>query len=408
MKGKRKNKYPLFTYLCLLVAVAAMCTGVTFSRYVSVSGGGAKVGVYPFECSFSIDEISSTAFSNFGYSSSGSGDDGVVMNPPRSISFTARNYGLGDNPAVSDLDLQSTFRLSAPVEFMANMAFQIASVNNGGTVTPVTPQYILNEIVGAAENGTGSVDTSDFADYGEIPGCDEEKLSVSGGFGESAGRITAAALGDDGKAGTVIVLDKETRENMAYSVAFCRGVLIKVNDGTGEKEINDMSAPVYYADCVTNVEYYTLDITLPSMFLPGGEAQERQYVFYFTMINKMTGGEFDETYSDFATQNGSIIKGCHYNVNGVAITDSNGASLGTATVKVVKKGTDTAYFIGEEECTVTDDGFAVCGEKQFSIANLSNPAYNPTNDQTNYVIGNALGKLFSVDVKILFVQASES
>lgn len=401
MKRKSNKTYPLLIYLCLLLSVAAMCTGVTFSRYVTSSGGAGGVGVSPFECSFSVDEISSTAFANFDYVS----ESGAVMNPPRSIGFTVRNYSLLKDDAVSDLDLQSTFRLYAPAEFLGGMAFQVASVNENGTVSPVTPQYVLRTVIRKAREGAATIDTEkDFtADYGEIAGC-EEILQLTSNFNadKGTGRITATAVGSEG-AGTVLVLNAEEK-SVNYSVAFSRGVPV-ISDGVSLT--NDMSAPIFYADCEGTVVYYTLDITLPSMALRGGTAQEKQFVFYFTMTNAMKGEDLGLGYTEFCRKYEDCIAGSHFNASNVPLFDPENTPCGTATVKVVKRGETVSYFVGDKECSVTD-GTAAYEEAHFSVEKLSDPAYQPQKDAMSYMIGNSIGKAFPVDVKVLFVQASQT
>lgn len=434
---KTKKPYPLFTYFCLLLAVATMCTGVTFARYATSSQGVAGVGVVPLSCSFSVDEISSTAFSNSDYWITIS-DQQFAQNLPREVIFSLHNYQKnadGTNSAPSEIDLQSTFRICAPKELLQNVAFQILKKGDGNTRIPLTQQYILPQIIdkATAVDGTSEMSTSDFtmtrkkadntietikpADYGEYLGREEETLHLSNqGFDSDAGtgKLVAVALTADATQVATIALTAEMRNDVTYETKQMRGYEVVV-DGT---QINDMSAPEYFVKRKTTaMVYYCLDITLPSMTMKATKSDgtfqliDDQYVFAFTIIDRQ----------NLTTTDAKVEE--HFNVNGVSLfADPACTTLyKTATVKVVNTlGTDgtrtaTKYFLvdgtTETEFTLSDKAVTLNGTTYYvddtTASKLNNPPWNPS-EEAEYVIGDVVSKEYSMDMRVLFTQASQT
>ncbi len=438
-----KKPFPLFTYFCLLLAVATMCTGVTFARYVTSSHGGAAVGVVPLACSFSVDEISSTAFNNSDYWLTIESQL-QAQNPPREIIFSLHNYQTnadGTKSAPSEIDLQSTFRFFAPKEFLENVAFQILKKGDGNTRIPLTQQYVLPQIIQRVENGEGSVNTSEFVDandsskpanYGEYSGRPEETLTLTNYDFSTAGngKFVAIAQTEENVQVATIALTAEMRENVKYDITQTRGNQFKVDAGDGTmKTVNDMSAPEYYGTYQVNqMVYYCLDITLPSMIMQAKQnsdgtfqSVDDQYVFAFTIIGKQ----------DFNTNTDKKVEE-HFNVKGVSLY--NDPDCGTehfskaATVKVVNTlGTDgstiasTKYFLvegtTETELELNNNTVTLKDGSKYYVdavtdANLNNPRWNPfaekAEDTLSYETADAVRKVYSIDMRVLFTQASQT
>ncbi len=429
----------MFTYFCLLLVVASLCTGVTYARYVTQSQGGTSASVVPLSCSFSIDEVSSMAFANSDYMVNIEGID-KVMNAPRTIAFSVRNYDIdaeGNKTDISAIALQCTFRLYATKEFLDNVAFQIAQKGTGNTIIPLTQQYILVDMINAAVGGKTSLSTAtDFAnkDYGEVTGSPEETIALTNNefsIDNGTGKIVAIAQTDDAAKELVatIGISAEKHTDVHYAVNFMRGKRV----GMG----NDMSAPAYYADCVAQEEvYYCLDITLPSMTMAAGTEVNDQYLFNFTLMNKQNSGELsgaDLSYDAFKASLGDTktLAGEHFNVIIPTYTDSACTTLNdtTSTVRVSNKFDNAGNIVSTEydyvqgtnripmtvsgnvaSCTV--DGRSYYVKTQYdhngTAYYLNDYHYNHEEGNSSFVIDQLVGKTYPVDIRVLFTQASQT
>ena len=149
MSEKKTKKFPIVTYLCCLLAVSILFTGVTFSRYAGFTSGTTDVSLGRFACSYEIGDMSAGTFSNAEYWLQLSGG-ATSMNTARSVRFTVRNYTLlpdGNPDRISDVDLQSTLRLYAPAEFLGNLAVQVAEMDEEGNYITRTHQYVLEDLI---------------------------------------------------------------------------------------------------------------------------------------------------------------------------------------------------------------------------------------------------------------------
>lgn len=449
-KSSKKIKLPLFTYFCLLLVVAMLCTSATYARYISQSQDTALTGVVPLACSFSIDEMSSLTFANSDYRLNIEGVD-TEMNLPRTIAFSVRNYDVdenGNNMGVCDVALQCTFRLYATKEFLDNVAFQMAEkVTVDKTTAPLTQQYILKDLIDAATSGQTTFSTTNWnsadksKDFGELPGRAEEIISLTNhefNADAGSGKIVAIAQADNETKESVatISISAENRANVPYSVNFMRGIAVTVG--------NDMTAPAYYADCMAHNEvYYCLDITLPSMTLPaGGTAQTDQYLFNFTLTDKQNAGELansDLSYDAFMATVGASgnksLTGEHFNVIIPSYTDSACTTLydDSTTVRVENEFTNgdatsissTKYYLiqGASQTLMTVDetshvaSCTVGGQSYYvptqythngTIYNLNDYTYNHETVNKPFEIYQLVGKTYPVEVRVLFTQASNS
>ena len=443
-KTNRKNKKPyhLFTYFCLLLAVASMCMGSTFARYVTSSQGGANVGVAHLACSFSVDEVSSTTFSNSNYWLTI--DKRLqAQNHPREIVFSLHNYQKnadGTNSDPSEIDLQSTFRFFAPKEFLENIAFQFLKKGDGNTRIPLTQQYVLSTIIEKAEANTKQISTSDFtmniegqskpADYGEYTGASEETLTLSNqGFNKTngTGKIVAIAQAENVQVAT-ISLTAEMRKNINYEITQVRGNIVNAGEGTTETT-NDMSAPEYYGIYNANeMVYFCLDITLPSMTLQAKKnadgtfmSVDDNFIFAFTIIGK----------DDFNTDTDKKIAE-RFNVKGISLYSDNALTTfaKAAVVKVensldaegkitsskyhlVENAVETEFVLDGNAVKLKDDNNTIYYVNDFTKTHLNNSQWNPFVKDTQsedvrlpYRTGASVRKVFQTDMRVLFTQAS--
>lgn len=395
--NKAKTKYPVILYVFLLLIVASLFTGVTFSRYAQSSSGGGMVEVSPFNCSFTVDHISSTAFNNLDFDAS--------INAPRSLGFTLRNFKEGGAP--SDVDIKSTFRIRAPKELLENIAFQITD----GQDTALTPQYELKKILNAADGETISTEGTDYGKRGDL----NENISVT--------RLSGTSVRASGAYATISAYI-ESKQSV-YSVSFVRGKQIIYENGLVG---NDMSAPIYYVNCSDSIEFITLDIyidsSLATMKLPGKVKTERDFKFYFTTIKRYGGEEgvysdYGMTYADFVANNSGKIVSMRFNAQNVKCFEDSSLSgtYQTETLQVTKTGEGTSstaefkFVNGEELIDVIVNGtvgrFVHNGKTlYFDTAKVANETYNHKDGEANYTIGVSTGKQFQFYVNVLFVQNS--
>lgn len=428
-KNMGTKKLPLFTYFCLLLAVATMCTGATFARYVTSSNGGAKAGVVPLVCSFSVDEISATSFDNSDYWMTVSGVT-FERNTPREIIFSLHNYEKnGETKTLaSEIDLQSTFRFFAPKELLGNVAFQILKKGAGNTRIPLTQQYVMPKIIQSVTGGQTSLSTEAFnTNYGEYSGRPEETLTLTNlGFNEAAGsgKLVAVAQTENEGVPTIVAtlaLSAEKRENISYEITQSRGKQYTIEDKTG----NNMSAPEYYGVYQdAGMVYYCLDITLPSMTMVAEKSADGtfkyiddQYVLAFTIIEQLTLQP-----SETAKKTGE-----HFNVKGVSLyTDSACTALAKeAVIKVVNTlegdviTASKYYFVeGNTETEATLDTtaktFKIGGTTYYvnndTAANLNDYTWNPkaTSSNESFELTDAVRKVYQADMRVLFTQASQT
>ena len=117
----RIKRIPILSYLCYLLAVSVMFTGVTLSRYSTATSGDFSASVAQFVASYEIDDLSSNTYTNANYWISNTGNR---QGTPRTMRFTLRNYEAdenGDPVRWSDVGLQAKLRLYLPAEFADNL-----------------------------------------------------------------------------------------------------------------------------------------------------------------------------------------------------------------------------------------------------------------------------------------------
>lgn len=472
MSEKKTKKFPIVTYLCCLLAVSILFTGVTFSRYAGFTSGTTDVSLGRFACSYEIGDMSASTFSNAEYWLQLNGV-ATSMNTARSVRFSIRNYTLlpdGNPDRISDVDLQSTLRFYAPAEFLGNLAVQIAEVDKEGNYITKTPQYVLEDFIydGAGnfadwKKGSGILDTFMSKDYEARPDIYgkqvDEKLSMSGGFTGT----------EESHTGTISAYCAETKTSVSitsvmaeaqYSVGFYRGWVGDENK----------SAPQFYLDCRKEVPFYTLDISLPEMLLEAnGTAQSRTFVLFLTTLHLTENEDFKsnwtETESGMAekleeleggkrnvTFNDATVTGYHFDTkanlydltggtlepNGLQTTiriqktyDKQGSTLSYHHVAPLSEGATSIVhpieaFYNEKGESAQPSEMGVTGVHSLfgtcsngglsgyiSFADITDSPYYQTYSsqqigKSDYIVRESLSKGYSTLLNVLFVQSSQS
>ena len=289
MKNPRTKKYPIFTYLCWLLVVAMLFTGVTFSRYSITQSGSLSTDIASLNCGYTVDGINSLLFDNNNHSGSSSAN---------TVRFTLKNYtektetvdGVEHtDKIISEVDVEGGLRLYLPADLADNLAIQITGTDVSNVLTP---QIVLGELFyGKSGNtdGNGNVilngsykqysstdnhfSTSNFTDYGARNYPDEDW--TVGGTLANNGTLTVnntQTTADGATVGSGIDMTVSAgSETDAYSIGFQRGTV---------------SAPLYL-DLEKQVTYYTIDISLPEMYFTAGVEKALRYVVHFTLVRRI-------------------------------------------------------------------------------------------------------------------------
>ena len=337
-----------------MLITAVLFTGATFSRYSSFTSGDLETIISKFAVSYEIGDMSAATFANADYWLTIS-DDKVAMNAARSVRFTVRNYTLGQDGTpgrVSEVDLQGSLRFYAPAEFISSLAVQVVEVDDSGGYVTQTPQYVISEFL-YDENGNfrswdqgDTVDTATFEDYDarEDGAAVDEVLDMNGGFSGEAnahtGMISAYCPVTENRL-SITASMTETE----YSVGFYRRSAHKAS----------LSAPQFYLDCVKEIPFYALDITLPEMFFSADKgAHQASFVVFITVLDRNEGEDFrvqwDQKYlQQDAYFNGARVTGYHFDRDAaIYAADASGALVSTGaktTIRIKKSFTDNGAVI---------------------------------------------------------------
>ena len=335
------KKIPILSYLCCLLAVSVLFTGVTFSRYSSSTSGDVASSLVPYIASYEIDNISATTFPNTDYWLT----DDRAVGTPRTVRYTMRNFEEGENGVqrINALDLQGSIRIYIPAELAGNIALQVEQVLEESTGSAVTPQYVLSDLFGA-ENG-GVYNTADSTGYSDLAGAEEERMTVTGSLEE--GNLFAQAAAEEGRQGNSISVSA-SMQTVQYSVGFQRGV----STGEGDSVLSDLQTQLFL-DLEREELYYAIDITLPEeMRFAGGEAQERTFVLYITLTEAIPQHDSDfnigwnetEGYLQTPEEGGSVMQfngatvlGYHFDVEAQTYALNETSPRGTSTTVRVTK-----------------------------------------------------------------------
>lgn len=437
MSKKETKKYPVLTYLCLMLLVCVLFTGVTFSRYTSSESGSVESTVSHFACSYDVTELSSTSFINSSFYLDGKPESGK-MNALRTVTYTVRNYkkDLSSNP--SGENLKSVMRLYGPYEFISNLAWQFDRVE-GGTRYAVTPQIVMGDIVSNApgNNTEKTYDTSTGMSY-DAHAFGNTNLKLTGGVSKGTsdfynGTIKGSWDAKDGVNGGEFEFNAYALDKAAYSLSFLRTGIVTVNGA----EVAGAATTPFVVDFEEKISYCTLDIYLPDqMDFTAGEPTEKSFILFFTIVNpidSLNNEEYTNYYTagttdgDYGTLNSnSSAVGYHYDAQ-VAVRgddknvlrDAADKTIKTATVRVIRKGDEYTYFKVEgsgvaaklTELTATD-GYINDNGQYYSVADLKDVFRSPekaAGDSTvGYMISKCIDKVYNVRFRALFIQTSEN
>lgn len=375
MAKRKTEKYHIYAYLCSLILVGILLTGVTLARYSGSSSGGGTTDISGFFCSYDIDDASSLTFSNADYWLTVDNVN-TPINTARSVRYTVRNYTTSDDGSadrISAVPVAASIRFYAPAEFAGNLALQVVQVrpqSEGGDLV-ISPQYVLKDIVAARYNNAETFDTRTSTAYEDrTDGRSdtlEETLTLSGNFTaienttEHTGTITATH--DDG--GTLTI--NSAIETATYSVGFMRGLDTSGSTIVGGGSSSSTMAPLVYIDCEKDVSFWTIDISLPEMRFDAGAKEEKTFVLYVTSVkqfrenedmNSVWDGGEDGTHGDVflnnveqanwdcllsvpangstMTFNGAKVTGYHFNCE-LPIYGVSGDTGTTTTVRINKQ-----------------------------------------------------------------------
>ena len=399
MKKKRTKKYPVFTYLCYLLAVAALVTSVTFARYSVATSGSVSTQVALYNCSYEIDGFSSFAFNNTDFYIM-NGNNLIGNTTARTVRFTMRNYKVNEEGkpiegTATDVNVQGSIRLRVPAELGDKLAIQLTDATAAGaSSTVVTPQIVLgellyykdvdnNKIITGTEyadfgNGT-TLYTKNFSNYEERTNNDkalDQEWTVSGGLktdnnGVTSGSVTVV---NDNKA--IMTITAETDDAAStYSVGFRR------SSGTS-----------LFLDLSKKMTYYTIEISLPSMLLTGERQRSCTHVAYLSLVNRLANSVYwynlmtdgngnpqpERIPSDI--NNDGVISANEY-IKGYIVNGTNGR------VYEPQGGGDTIYYITEDNLVYNAeynaDGEVITNKV---ITNMDQLITNPPKSGERYYI----------------------
>ena len=296
------KKFPLLTYLCYLLVVSILFTGVTFSRYSAATSGDLSASVASFVAGYEIDNISSNTYTNANFWL----DSGTRQGTPRTMRFNVRNYEKGEQGEVvriSDVDLQAYIRVYLPAEFADNLVLQLTQ---GGSA--VTPQIVIGNLLyelnapGTAENAQAyytyaqapgsrvysaqaqrTIDTALMRDYNAVAGADDEVLDVQGTLTESGGEVSGTVVAT-GKGSGISLSVSASNAVTQYSLGFRR-------------EAKDNSSDIYpqlFLDLEKRVPFYTIDISLGKLLsFSRNTAHEEQFVLYLSLAENIPSEDYN-------------------------------------------------------------------------------------------------------------------
>ena len=314
MKKETIKQYPIVRYLCLLLVVALLFAGVTFSRYQSRFTSENSVGVAEFDASYTIDSVNTTSFGNTHFWQL---YNGFWMDQGSGTASTVR-ITMNNNSAI---DLRPTIRMEGPAEFWENIALQITPTTGTGsniaadTENPLTTQLVIADLVKErteatqdnehvfeydkyrqwSEGETFNTSTSD--NFGQL-GSRESTLAMTGGItvsetdGTVSGSVTAT------RQSTTVGKVPETRPENNWNMTITASMK-DVDFSLGFTRQQGSSAlPALYLDCTANVPYYTIEIDIPMELKAksGDDPASATYVMYLNWTNaiqaKALGIEF--------------------------------------------------------------------------------------------------------------------
>lgn len=391
MKKKRTKKYPIFTYLCYLLAVAALVTSVTFSRYSVATSGSVSTQVALYNCSYEIDGFSSFAFNNTDFYIM-NGNNLIGNTTARTVRFTMRNY---TQRGTTDVDVQGSIRLRVPAELGDKLAIQLTDATAAGaSSTVVTPQIVLGEllyykdvdnnkiITGTEYADFGSsttLETKYFSNYEERTNNDkalDQEWTVSGGLKTDNNGVTSGSVTVVHNSKAIMTITAETdKEPETYSVGFRRSA------GTSLS-----------LDLSKKMTYYTIEISLPSMLLVGGGIAHCTHVAYLSLVNRLANSVY--WYNLMTDGNGDPqTEPISVDTDGDGIDDRTitGYVVNGTNGRVYESGDNsgdngTIYYITEDNLVYFDNGEDDDLSNDPIVTNMDQLITNPPKSGERYYI----------------------
>lgn len=434
MKKETIKQYPIVRYLCLLLVVALLFAGVTFSRYQSRFTSENSVGVAEFDASYTIDSVNTTSFGNAYFWQL---YNGFWMDQGSGTASTVR-ITMNNNSAI---DVRPTLRLEGPAEFWENIALQIVPTTGTGSniaadpENPLTTQLVIADLVrerGDGQSGTGSdgeeeehrytyggyqswgtsgtFDTLNSDDFGQL-GDGESKLAMTGGITESDVGTVSGSVTATWQSTTV---ENEPENDWKMTITASEE---EVNFSLGfTRQQGNSALPALYLDCTADVPYYTIEIEIPRELTP--ENRSTTYVVYLNWTNaiqaKALGIKFptgNSTASDTGfdvdgnfwtnlidetpdpdlltvTANGTefTVLGYHFNYTDVPYsTSAGGANAGDTTVRLTRNFANGISYqhiarLNENDAVFPHD---IDPENGYYRCSGDNPAYFEANTINN-------------------------
>lgn len=444
MKKETIKQYPIVRYLCLLLVVALLFAGVTFSRYQSRFTSENSVGVAEFDASYTIDSVNTTSFGNTHFWQL---YNGFWMDQGSGTASTVR-ITMNNNSAI---DLRPTIRMEGPAEFWENIALQITPTTGTGsniaadTENPLTTQLVIADLVKVrteatqdnehvfeydkyrqwSEGETFNTSTSD--NFGQL-GSGESTLAMTGGITESETDGTVSGSVTATWQSTTVGNVPETRPENNWNMTITASMK-NVDFSLGFTRQQGSSAlPALYLDCTANVPYYTIEIDIPMELKAksGDDPASATYVMYLNWTNaiqaKALGIKFptgNSTASDTGfdvdgdfwtnliatgaqpttvTANGTefTVLGYHFNYTNVPYsTSAGGANAGDTTVRLIREFANTA--LGTTE-TISYQHIARLNENDAVFPHDIDPEngyYRCSGDNPAYFEANTINNLSS-------------
>ena len=447
MKKETIKQYPIVRYLCLLLVVALLFAGVTFSRYQSRFTSENSVGVAEFDASYTIDSVNTTSFGNTHFWQL---YNGFWMDQGSGTASTVR-ITMNNNSAI---DLRPTIRMEGPAEFWENIALQITPTTGTGsniaadTENPLTTQLVIADLVKErteatqdnehvfeydkyrqwSEGETFNTSTSD--NFGQL-GSGESTLAMTGGItvsktdGTVSGSVTAT------RQSTTVGKVPETRPENNWNMTITASMK-NVDFSLGFTRQQGSSAlPALYLDCTANVPYYTIEIDIPMELKAksGDDPASATYVMYLNWTNaiqaKALGIEFPtgagegenlnvpadfwrnlvredpvkEHLSIKTSETSFTVLGYHFNYTDVPYsTSAGGANVGDTTVRLIREFANTALGTTEtisyqHIARLNEDDAVSPHDIEFVETEQGNGYYHCSGENTAYFAENTINSL---------------
>ncbi len=266
---KIKLKHPSFRILCFMLVLNLMLAGVTFARYSSTKDPDPTLGVASFICSIDLGKSDGAGFifNNASYE-----HENLIMNSPQITDFSVKNYRTGDNvTTVAGVNISYSLVFYVPKLFARSAAVQITKSANDGTVSAVTPLYVLNDFL--TKDNFNTKDSVTVTDAYQSVGNLEQAFT-------SSGRVTETVDAKEfTKSGTFI--DSADNKNVVnIETITAESKLVRAFPCFSQEE--KMLAHIYLTH-VESVEYYKVTVS-NSAFTPFIADTQAEYKYQFRLV----------------------------------------------------------------------------------------------------------------------------